>query len=228
MRCPDCEYELRSGQEDCPRCSFRRTMQQTVPAKPPPLAEPLAAVTAEGPPVAVDPPAHAPFQVVQTEQPPPAVAPAGPRRRPLTALLGIALPLTLLALGLFLYQRATRLTPREAQAKMIFMASTGPCRQGDQAPCMESVHKMRALGDRSDGALLLGDYRIAHYVRTLPGGDQLAARWRQDQFTAADMKSMGDAAYAKNLDVYHSFYIYESIKSNHTPVPQLNMGSAGQ
>ncbi len=213
MRCPECDYELRPGQEDCPRCSFRHAVRTTSPVN-----QPLPSPTA----LALAPPISAPTVAPRETAPVELTLPVSARRRDAgarAALTTVAAAALLLALFL-LHRQAMRLTARQAQIQAIFAASDAPCRRNDRAACLPSVGRLRALGDFPDGSLLLGDCNIARYLRTLPGGDRLGARWRGDTFTAAELLTLGNAAYAQNLPVCRSFWMYAQVKRDHIDVPE--------
>jgi hypothetical protein len=214
MRCPECDYELPINQADCPRCSFRRSLE-TMPS----VQATAQEIKQEPEPVVMAAPT--PFE-------PKLVAAPATNRRPFTALLGVAMPVAFLALALgsFMHHHKTPLTPVETKIHTIFVGADEPCRQGEQVPCMVSVNKIRALGDMPDGSLLLGDYRIANYVRTLPSGSQLATRWQHDQITSSELSAMGNDAYAHHLNVYKSLFMYMNVKNNHTDIPEYVIGGA--
>jgi hypothetical protein len=203
MRCPDCDFELPSGQTACPRCDFRHAMQTA----PPPVDE-----------SAPDPPAPSPA-LPDAQQ-----SVNLPRQRP--ALIAAMTVAVLLLCGYAWRRTHPPLTPTEIKIAAIFAAANGPCRNGEKASCMASVNQIRALHDFPDGSLLLGDYMIAEYLPTQPHGAQLAARWRRDEISETELMSMGETAYAHNLVVCHSFWMYGLIKREHMPVPRFIFSNA--
>ena len=117
--------------------------------------------------------------------------------------------------------RAYREAQVNARARAIFVQADGPCRDGQDAPCQSSIRALRAIRDHSDAAFLLGDLRVSNYLLGLPSGTALKERWRQDQFSEAELTAMGNEAYRHRLIVFRSFWMYANVKHNQITVPTL-------
>jgi len=107
----------------------------------------------------------------------------------------------------------------QARLRAIFDPADGPCRNGVEVPCRDAIRKLRAMRDRSDASFLLGDLRVARYLRARPDGGVLARRWRRDQIGADELTALGNEALDKNLIVFRSFWMYANVKRQHFPVP---------
>lgn len=221
MRCPQCDYELPRTQFDCPCCRFREavrrlTVRDTARAVAAPVPE---TADSDGTPAAVEVPGPAEVPITMGQ---PAARPAPAPWKKATAW-AVGVPLILIA-G-WLATAAIR-NPTKAKIGAIFMAADGPCRAGIQSPCFDSIRRIRVLRDYPDASLLLGDYKVARYLRTVPGSRVLTKRWQEDEITEPELLAMGNATYVKNLSVCRSFWMYAQIKRDHVAVPQFIIGGA--